>query len=254
MLEISKATTAKFPEQITGILTVISLIFTLVGVTDPQQAQAADYCQCVEYVKRVAGIPASDAPGNAKDMGSYLQTHGWTRVNSPQAGAIGILGTTFPQSNPNWGHVGMVSGVRTSGNNTYISLRAANQGGRETEANCYDVNTWDISTPVNGRGDVAFYVKNGTTSTTNPSSFNRVNFTGVTSNNRTNARSAPGTGAGIIGYINPNTRVAFDGWTYSTAVNDLWTGRPDRRWYHIAGTNYWIASATVNGNAPGSQP
>jgi hypothetical protein len=38
------------------------------------------------------------------------------------------------------------------------------------------------------------------------------------------------------------------------SVPDTWTGKPDRRWYDIAGTNNLIANAVVIGNAPGSQP
>jgi hypothetical protein len=57
-----------------------------------------------------------------------------------------------------------------------------------------------------------------------------------------------------VGYVKRVIGIPDAAWTYSTAVNDLWTGRPDRRWYRIAGTQYWVASATVNGNAPGSQP
>jgi surface antigen len=252
ILNSIKVETAKLPQLLVSILAASGLVFTVAELATMKTAQAADYCQCVEYVKRVAGIPASDAPGNAKDMGSYLQSHGWTRVNSPQVGAISILGTSFPNSDPNWGHVGIVSNVRTSGNNTYISLRAANQGGRETEANCYDVNTWAISTPVNGRGDVAFYVKGATTSSnaTTTKSFHSVNFTGVTNGN-VNTPAVSGT---TTGYIRPNTTVTFDGWIYGTPVNDLWTGRPDRRYYRVAGTTWLVPSAYINGNAPGSQP
>ncbi|WP_309745477.1 peptidoglycan DD-metalloendopeptidase family protein [Chamaesiphon sp. OTE_20_metabat_361] len=80
-----------------------------------------------------------------------------------------------------------------------------------------------------------------------------VNFTGKASNNRINVRSAPSTSSNIVGSINPNTAISFDAWTHGTAVPDLWTNQPDRRWYRIAGTDNWVASAIVYGNAPGSE-
>lgn len=57
-----------------------------------------------------------------------------------------------------------------------------------------------------------------------------------------------------MGRIAPNQRINFDAWTFGDVVNDFWTGSPDARWYRIAGTNQWVASAVVNGNAPGSRP
>lgn len=83
---------------------------------------------------------------------------------------------------------------------------------------------------------------------------NLVNFSAVTAPAGVNVRSAPSTSAPIVGRLGGNVRVNFDGWKYGDSVPDTWTNRPDRRWYRIAGTNTWIASAVVNGNAPGSQP
>jgi murein DD-endopeptidase MepM/ murein hydrolase activator NlpD len=93
--------------------------------------------------------------------------------------------------------------------------------------------------------------KNGTTP---PGGVTVVNFSGKTTNDRTNIRSAPSTNSSIVGSITPNTSIRFDGWAYGTSVPDLWNGKPDRRWYRIAGTNQWVASAVVYGNAPNSQP
>jgi Peptidase family M23 len=90
--------------------------------------------------------------------------------------------------------------------------------------------------------------------TPTPSNVRMVNFTGRTSNYQTNVRSAPSTSGSLVRTINPNTVVNFDAWTYGNAVPDLWTGKSDSRWYRIAGTNNWVASAVIYGNAPGSQP
>jgi hypothetical protein len=88
----------------------------------------------------------------------------------------------------------------------------------------------------------------------NNNGVNVVNFSAVTHGDGVNIRSAPSTSASIAGRLGGNVRVNFDGWVHSETVRDAWTGNPDRRWYRIAGTNQWVASAVVNGNAPGSQP
>jgi hypothetical protein len=118
------------------------------------------------------------------------------------------------------------------------------------DANCSKVNIITV-TPNNA---MSYWAKDGSPGGTSNNIFNSVNFTGTTSNYRTNVRSGASTNSSLVGYINLNTRVSFSGWIYGDAVNDLWTGRPDRRWYRIAGTNYYVSSATINGNAPGSQP
>jgi Peptidase family M23 len=87
-----------------------------------------------------------------------------------------------------------------------------------------------------------------------PGGVTLVNFSAVTAPAGVNVRSAPSTSAPIVGSYGGNVKVNFDGWTPGDSVPDTWTGKPDRRWYRIAGTNNWIASAVVNGNAPGSQP
>jgi hypothetical protein len=97
--------------------------------------------------------------------------------------------------------------------------------------------------------------QNGRTATPPPSSNIRlVNFSATAAPEGVNVRSGPSLSASIVGRIGPNQRINFDAWTYGDTVNDRWTGRPDRRWYRVAGTNNWVASAVVNGNAPGSQP
>jgi hypothetical protein len=51
-----------------------------------------------------------------------------------------------------------------------------------------------------------------------------------------------------------NKQLEFDDWKYGESVNDAWTGQSDSRWYKIKGTNYWVPSAYIAGNAPGSSP
>jgi surface antigen len=247
MLKLSEVMTAKMTRLFVSILTASGLIFTVAELATIQTAKAASFCECVGYVKRVIGIPDATSTAHAADWdNNVLPNYGYQRLSSPRVGAIVVV-ERKGGLDPNFGHIGFVVGIQNDGK---IQIKGANQGGNGTDANCNNVNVMTV-TP---NGYFSYWAKGGSTSTTNTNSVQSVNFTGVTSSNRTNVRSAPGTGASIIGYINPNTRVSFDAWTYSTAVNDLWTGRPDRRWYRITGTQYWVASATINGNAPGSQP
>jgi surface antigen len=247
MLKLSEVMTAKMTRLLVSALTASGLIFTVAELATIQAAQAAGYCECVGYVKRVIGIPDATSTAHAADWdNSVLPNYGYQRLSSPRVGAIVVIERDGGLDR-NFGHIGFVAAIQNDGK---IQIKGANQGGNGTDANCNNVNT--ITITPNSR--FSYWVKGGSTNTTNTNSIYSVNFTGVTSNNRTNVRPSPGTSANPVGYINPNTRLSFDAWTYSTAVNDLWTGRPDRRWYRIAGTQYWVASATINGNAPGSQP
>jgi len=69
-----------------------------------------------------------------------------------------------------------------------------------------------------------------------------------------NVRSGPGTNYSRVGGYPYQATIQFDGWTYGERINDIQLGTPDERWYRIAGTNNWIASAIVFGNASGSTP
>lgn len=66
-------------------------------------------------------------------------------------------------------------------------------------------------------------------------------------------RNHPTPSAGSIKVLAAGTSVACISWTHGTAIKDLETGRADRRWYELA-SGGWVASALVDGNAPGSQP
>ncbi|NJL67228.1 MAG: S8 family serine peptidase [Microcoleus sp. SM1_3_4] len=67
-------------------------------------------------------------------------------------------------------------------------------------------------------------------------------------------RSGPGTKFTIVGARPYQETIQFDGWTYGQRIPDEQLGSPDERWYRIAGTNNWMASAVVFGNAPESTP
>lgn len=246
--------------QLSILVLLISIVFPVLTTIGILPANAAYYCQCVDYAKQVSGIPGGVAVGNAKDMIYSLPNLGFTRVGA-QVGAIVIMQPSFPGADKTYGHVGIIDSIRQSGGLTYLNIRAANQGGSGVSANCNNVSTIGFGTAIDGRSDVSFWMRtnsatNNTPSTNTPSnsSIRTVNFSGTTSSYRSNVRSAPSTTASIAGFINPNTRVSFDAFTYAESVNDIWNNQPDRRWYRIAGTNTWLASAIVYGNAPGSNP
>jgi surface antigen len=88
---------------------------------------------------------------------------------------------------------------------------------------------------------------------TNNSNFRSVNFSGKAHSDGVNIRSAPSTSSSIVGRLQPNQQVNFDGWTYGDTIPDAWENKPDARWYRIPGQG-WVASAAINGNAPGSTP
>ncbi|NJL89432.1 MAG: S8 family serine peptidase [Coleofasciculaceae cyanobacterium SM2_1_6] len=69
-----------------------------------------------------------------------------------------------------------------------------------------------------------------------------------------NVRSGPGTSFSRVGGYGYQANLQFSGWTYGERIDDVMLGTPDERWYRIAGTNNWVASALINGNAPGSTP
>lgn len=242
-----KATTKKVMRAFVSTLAASGILLPTSQIITTQTAQAASYCECVGYVKRVIGISDATGTAHAADWdNNVLSNYGYKRLSGPQVGAI-VVFERNAGLNSTYGHIGFVVGIQSNGK---IQVKGANQGGSGTDANCSNVNTI-VVTPNSA---MSYWAKSGSTGGNTSNTFNSVNFTGVTSNNRTNVRSGASANATYVGYINPNTRVSFSGWMYGDAVNDLWTGRPDKRWYRIAGTNYYVASATVNGNAPGSQP
>jgi murein DD-endopeptidase MepM/ murein hydrolase activator NlpD len=79
-----------------------------------------------------------------------------------------------------------------------------------------------------------------------------VNFSGKAAPEGVNVRSTPGTNLNPIGQLTRNQTYNFDGYIYGEMVRDRWTNQPDYRWYKLAGQNAYVASAAIQGNAPGS--
>jgi surface antigen len=247
LLNRSKASTKKALYVVVSALAASGVLVSVAEIATMQTAQAAGYCECVGYVKRVIGIPDATGTANAADWDNYvLPNYGYKRLSSPQVGAIVVIERNGGFNSTN-GHIGIVVGIQSDGR---IQIKGAKQGGNGIDANCSNVST----IAVYPNSAMSYWAKSGNTGGTTSNTFNSVNFTGTTSNYRTNVCSGASSNSSLVGYINPNTRVSFSGWMYGDAVNDLWTGRPDRRWYRITGTNNYVASGTINRNAPGSQP
>ncbi len=225
-----------------GTLAVASLL-------SPKPAVAAGYCQCVAYIANRYNI---SIPANAKDVGPVLARNGFKQVG-PQAGAIVVMQPSFPGADTTYGHVGVVESIQSNGK---ITVRAANQrsSAQFTEYNCTDVSVIGFGTSVNGRSDVSFWVKGNNPPTPTPP-FIRVPFSGwVMSTVGVNLRNSPHLADRSNQNVGYRQTLSFDGWEYSETVTDLQLGTPDARWFHIAGTNFWVPSAYIYGNPPNSKP
>jgi surface antigen len=233
--------TTQFAAIATSTMSILSL-----AIQHPVYAQAA--CQCTTYVANKMGLP-NNYPNAGDWNDGYLQRNGFTKVN-PEPGAIAVMERNFPGSNSMYGHVGIVESIV----NGRVTLRGANQsvgGSYFNESGCNNVRLTSFGTNVNSTSAISFW-KRGTTPV-NPS-IRLINFSGKAANSGVNIRSGPSTTSSIIGRLNPGQQVNFDAWTYGSVEKDLWLGTNDARWYRIAGTNNWVASAVVYGNAPGSTP
>jgi surface antigen len=79
-----------------------------------------------------------------------------------------------------------------------------------------------------------------------------VNFSGKAAPEGVNIRAGAGTNSAPIGQLTRNQTYNFDGYTFGEMVRDRWTNQPDYRWYKLVGQNAYVASAAIQGNAPGS--
>jgi surface antigen len=236
-------------------LTAIALMSSVI-TSVPANAQST--CQCTTYTANRFNL-SKDYPHAGDWDNGYLQRNNFVRVN-PQPGAIAIMERSFSGANKTYGHVGVVESI----SNGRVNLRGANQSVGSnyfSESGCGNVRITQFVSSINGNPNISFWARGNTPPPPQPqpqppnnNGVNVVNFSAVTHSDGVNIRSTPSTSASVAGRLGGNVRVNFDGWVYSETVRDAWTGNPDRRWYRIAGTNQWVASAVVNGNAPGYQP
>ncbi|MEQ8754251.1 MAG: ricin-type beta-trefoil lectin domain protein [Coleofasciculus sp. G1-WW12-02] len=139
-------------------------------------SQAAQHCECVEYVKRRFGL--SGAVGNAKDMGPALAARGFRQVSQPQVGAIAIFQPGFSRYtfvNQTYGHVGVISQVRNLGDKWQILVDNTNFGGHGVSLNCNNFSkNWYNPYPKN-TSTVSYWVRGNTS---NPPSGQKTYFIG----------------------------------------------------------------------------
>ncbi|MEG3845039.1 CHAP domain-containing protein [Microcoleus sp. herbarium14] len=227
--------------------------FATTTLSNIKPAVAADRCECPIYVNRRFQLQPPYV-WSAKDYGSVLARNGFTQVG-PQPGAVVVMQPSFPGAgSTEHGHIGVVENVNGDGT---INVRGSNQGGSSEESGCNNVNVIPFGS-VNNRGDVSFWVR-GNSSNSAPqqqqNDFRQANFSAwVMSSNGVTLRNSPRLGDRSNQGVGFRQNLNFDGWAYGEAVNDLQLGSPDARWYKIAGTNFWVPSAYVNGNAPNSRP
>lgn len=69
-----------------------------------------------------------------------------------------------------------------------------------------------------------------------------------------NVRSGPSLNAPIIGKLRSNESRTFDAYQYGDEVKDIWTGKGDKRWYKLQGSQGWVASGVVFGNPSPNPP
>jgi surface antigen len=217
-----------------------------------KQAVAQQFCQCTTYVANRFGLSGYPHAGDWND--GFLQRNGFSQV-PPQRGAVVVMERSFPGSDSNYGHVGIVENVRSDGR---IEVRGANQSVGSnlfTEAGCSNVRVTAFGTPVNGRRDISFWVRGSSNPTPQPGGFNQVNFSGwVMSTNGITLRNSPRLADRSNQTVAYRQTLSFDGWMYGETVTDLALGTPDARWFRIAGTSFWVPSAYINGNPPNSRP
>lgn len=228
-------------------LTVASSCTLLATLLSISPSLAAEFCECVKFVQNHEGTWIGGEGATNMDEG-YIQQAGYTQVD-PRPGAVVVMKARHPQADSKWGHTGIVLAV----NGDTITIRNSNYGGRETEANCNNVNTINIQ---NIPGVTTFWMKGGSSSRPAPSpntgndrNLNYTNFRGrVMSNNGINLRNSPSLSDRSGENVAPRQMLDFDAWTTGDTVTDLDTGSPDSRWFRLSGTNKWVPSGWIYGN------
>ncbi len=244
----------------------------LLVMATPNVARANEFCQCVKYVQNRIGmhIPIDFA----YQANNHLGNLGFTQVDTPDTGVIVVMQPSF--SGNSAGHIAFIENYDPFTGK--IDTRGTNQDpqwatSQPDENGCSNVSTVGWSKDVRGRGDISFWVRNEAAN--NPfgnfepfgsgnnipdlsgqsSNIQLVNFSGtVMSTNGINLRTDTNLDARGFESVEYQQRLSFDAWAYGETVTDLSLGTPDARWYRLQGTDYWVPSAYVDGNAPGSRP
>jgi surface antigen len=155
-LGLTTSTSQTTTKVVSGVVTAAIVSGPVLGIVPFTTEKANAYssrCQCVQYVKNRFGIRT--AVGHAKNMKYSLPRLGFHRTR-PRPGAVVVMQPSFPGTGPYYGHVGIVSRVLSDGT---IRVRGANQGGRQRESGCRNVNTLHFNGNVFRRRDVTFWAR-----------------------------------------------------------------------------------------------
>lgn len=126
---------------------------------------AAEYCQCVKYVKNRVGDQSS--AGDATNMDGYLKKNGYRLVDlnydTPANKDVIIFRNYYGRGfDRTYGHVGLVShAYKNSDSSISLGLISANMrtSNEYTEHGCTNVSGKMINIPRNKYGAVAVYRK-----------------------------------------------------------------------------------------------
>jgi hypothetical protein len=266
------------------ILSTFSIIS--LGTFTARVARADGFCECVAYVQNRFGIYTDKRL--ARESIDTLGNLGFTQVSTAVPGAIVVMQSSFPGLFPKTAYAGHIAVIDSYDPSTgKISTRGANQtGDSSSEYDCNNVTTTPWGTDVRGRQDISYWVRDGfateqSTVPNNPQPDNNLQQPDLfgSSNNNNPQPDTQQSNIHLVNFsatvmstsgitlrtdtnlfsesdqtVNYQQRLSLDAWAYGDAVEDLQTGQPDARWYRIKGTTYWVPSAYVNGNAPGSSP
>lgn len=183
--------------------------------------------------------------GNARSWAANWASHGGTVSGLPVKGSVacfqpGCDGALYPN-----GHVGVV--VSVSGNTFVLDEMNGPAGpGR------YDDRVCAVSSGVK-------FLLQGRAPTPTPTPPPGVHVEAFSvrvmakCTAGAHVRALPTTSSPVLRTLAAGTAVNCVAWARGPVETDLDTGKPDDRWYELAGGG-WVASALVDGNAPGSTP
>jgi surface antigen len=126
-------------------------------------AQNTKACECTDYVANRFGI--KNYPDGGDWDNGYLAQNGFYKIDYPQPGAVVVMERSFPGSDAQHGHVGVIEAVHDTPPNgsLKIDVRGANQpigGSFFYENNCPNVRVTPFATSVRGRSDISYWMKN----------------------------------------------------------------------------------------------
>jgi len=181
--------------------------------------------------------------GNALSWAVNWASHGGVLSNSPVVGSVACFQPGCDGALAPYGHVAAV--IAVSGNTFTIDEMNGPAGpGR------FDDRVCAVSSGVK-------FLLEGTPSPVPPAPGPHVVPFSVRvmpeAKPSVNVRALPVIPSAILREIYPGQAFNCVAWAYGPVETDLEEHTPDRRWYELAGGG-WVASALVDGNAPGSTP